>query len=93
MDIEVTSSHTRGASGNVEDDRSPSEDPRGPYRTHRLLRDNSTRNDWKFYDIQLSPNTNIPVLPECASTIALIVDRSRGAAIEDGGVQTAPPRG
>ena len=93
VDIEVNSRHTLGASRNVEDDRSPSKHPYGPHRADRLLRHNSNRNDWKFYDIHLSPNTNIPVLPECASTIALIVDRSRGAAIEDGGVQTAPRAG
>lgn len=91
MDIEVASRHTRGASGNIEDDRSPSKHPRGPHRADRLLRDNSNRNDWKFYDIQLNPNTNVPVLPECASTIALIVDRSPVAVIEDGSVRT-PPR-
>lgn len=90
MDIEVTSRQTPGASGNVEDDKSPSTRPRGPHRVDRLLRGNVNRSDWKFYDIQLSPNTSIPVLPECASTIALIVDKSQVAVIEDGGVRTMP---
>ncbi|MCZ2154486.1 MAG: AraC family transcriptional regulator [Bryobacterales bacterium] len=83
MDIEVTSRHTRGASGNLEDEGFPSRRPGGPHGADPLLRDNINRKDWKFYDIQLSPNTSIPVLSECASTIALIVDRSPGAAIED----------
>ncbi|MBY0502683.1 MAG: helix-turn-helix transcriptional regulator [Bryobacteraceae bacterium] len=38
----------------------------------------------------MSANASVPVLPEGASTIALIVDRSPGAAIKDGVVQTVP---
>ena len=88
MGIEVTSRLTRGTSENAGDDGSPAKRAPGLYGADPPLSDTFSWKGWKFYDIQLSPNMNIPVLPECASTIALIVDRSPGAAIEDGVVQT-----
>lgn len=84
MDIELVSRHTRGLPTNGKDEGYAScgssepmgPEPRLPHKGHR--------GDWVFHEVQLNPDAGLPRLSPCASTVALVVDCSAGAILEDG---------